>query len=503
MSQRGVIHSDHSLCLVHSMFDTIILGRDLSSLIAALASSRNGLKTVLITEGDQGMEHCDAGYTFPVDPMPLSGFREDQTFSRLLKELQLEPDGAPELLLMNPAVQVTLSTHRLDLFHERDKSILDMIREFPQHEGKIRRFFRTVHRTGALVESLMGKDRAYPWYDCAKRLPGLLRIPAIVGGWLSLLIHGRGHAKIFRQVVEAQLAILSHLYPLGAPYPFAAAYLLSLPQRGVYYPVGGRIAWVNWLRKSFTDAGGALMDDCSVMRIDTSPEIRIDLEKAGGVSTLCGKRLIVSAQWEKLKPLLLKRKIFRRLEHRLGALRPIAYPFSLHLGVCAEGLPERLAPHAIWIRDENKPLIDSNLVYIQTSRSGEKGRAPEGRRALCATVLLHKSPTMLTDLELSDVAKAIIDSLEGLLPFLRENIDYVNIEKSISLSRRSQEMVNQKYRTRKWTTTGINTLSPITPLSNVFLTGGVLRAGLGFEGEILAGMDAAFLAGRERKNHGL
>ena len=110
---------------------------------------------------------------------------------------------------------------------------------------------------------------------------------------------------------------------------------------------------------------------------------------------------------------------------------------------------------------------------------------------------------MLTDQELNDVAKAVINSLEGLLPFLRESIDYVNIEKSISLSRRSQETVNQKYRTRKWMTAGVNTLSPITPLSNVFLTGGVLRAGLGFEGEILAGMDAALLAAREGKNDGL
>ena len=43
----------------------------------------------------------------------------------------------------------------------------------------------------------------------------------------------------------------------------------------------------------------------------------------------------------------------------------------------------------------------------------------------------------------------------------------------------------------------MNTLSPETPLRNVLLTGGVLRAGLGFEGEILSGMDAALLAGKE------
>ncbi|OHE31092.1 MAG: hypothetical protein A3J94_07010 [Syntrophus sp. RIFOXYC2_FULL_54_9] len=485
------------------MYDTIIIGRDLSSLIAALASSRHGLKTVLITEGDHEAEHRDAGYAFPIDPTPLSGFGEDQTVLHLLKELQLEPDDVPRHVLMNPAIQVMLPNHRIDLFHNLEQLIGDMIREFPKHEREIRRFYHTVDKAGALVGRWIGKSRAGQWHDNGKIFHRVLRLTAIIAGWFSLIIRGTGDVETFRRVIEAQLTILSHLHTNGAPFPLTAVYLLSLPQRGVYYPLGGRSAWVNWLRKRFSDAGGVLMDNCSVMRIDTKPDINVDLVHAGASATLRGKRLIVSAQWEKLKPLLFQQKIFRRLVHKLNSLCPIVYPFCLHLGVRSGGLPEQLAPYAVWVRDETKPLTDQNLVYIQTSRSDEKERAPEGRRALCATVFLKNSPMMLTDQELSGVAKAIIDSLEGLLPFLRESIDYVNIEKSILLARRSQEIINRKYRTRKGVMIGIDTLSPITPLPNVFLTGGILRAGLGFEGEILAGMDAAFLAGRGIKNHGL
>ncbi len=123
--------------MVDDMYDTIIIGRDLSSLIAALASSRHGLKTVLITEGDQETEHREAGYAFPIDSMPLSGFGEDQTVLHLLKDLQLEPEEAARPLLMNPAIQVILSSHRIDLFHNREQLILDMIREFPQQEREI------------------------------------------------------------------------------------------------------------------------------------------------------------------------------------------------------------------------------------------------------------------------------------------------------------------------------------------------------------------------------
>jgi hypothetical protein len=89
--------------------------------------------------------------------------------------------------------------------------------------------------------------------------------------------------------------------------------------------------------------------------------------------------------------------------------------------------------------------------------------------------------------------------MEAFLPFLRENVDYINIEKSIIVSRRSQEIVNQKYRMRKRPITGINTLSQATPLPNVFLTGAVFRAGLGFEGEILSGINAALMVSQEVK----
>ena len=206
---------------------------------------------------------------------------------------------------------------------------------------------------------------------------------------------------------------------------------------------------MTWLCKEFTDAGGILMEDCSVIRIDTNPEIIVDVESAGSSQTLRGKKLIVSAQWEKLRLLLFHQKIFRRLVRKLDSLHPTLYPFSLHLGVYAGGLPEALAPYAVVVRNETKTTTDQSLVFLESSRPGETEHAPEGRRAITATVFLKDSPLILADLELKEIAKSIIDSLEDFLPFLRENIDFVNIEKSIELSRRSQEIVSQKYRSPK------------------------------------------------------
>lgn len=484
------------------MNDTIVIGRDLSSLIAALASSRLGLKTILISEGGCRAEHREAGYAFPVDPTPLSGFGDGQTVAHLLRALDLEPNDAPQPLLVDPAIQVILANHRIDLFHEPDPLILEMIREFPQSTGEIRRFYDSLDRAEGLIESWIGEDHARPKHGLGATLRRLLRLPAALAGRLSLG-NGRGEeSQALMRVIEAQLTVLSHLHPDMARLPLCAGYLLSLPRRGIFYPAGGRSAWINWLRERFTDAGGVMLDDCSVIRIDTKPGVAIDLTVPGGSTTLQARHLIVSAQWEKLKPLLLQQKTCRHLAAKLASVPPASYPFCLHLGVHSGGLPDQLAPYALWVRDASQPLMDQNLVFVQTSRPDDLERAPKDKRALCATAYLGKSPTMLTDQELSGVAKSIIDSLEGLLPFLRESIDYVNIETSISLSRDSHEIVNRKYHTPAGLVIGMETLSPDTSLPNVFVTGGMLRAGLGFEGEILAGMDAAFRAGRERRHHG-
>jgi phytoene dehydrogenase-like protein len=484
------------------MYDTIVIGRDLSSLIAALAASRHGLKTLLITEGNQESEYRDAGYAFPIDPTPLSGFGIEQTVLRFLTDLHLSPAEAPEMHLVDPAFQVILPNHRVDLFHDHNQLINEMIREFPLQEHKIREIYRAALGASALVERWIS-DHGTGRSDYLMNIfRTAVRLPFALSGYCSLAVRDNGNERGFKRVIEAQMSVLSHLDINSRFLPLSSAYLLSLPARGFFYPLGGRNAWMNWLRKEYIDAGGVLMNACSVMRIDTRPTIIVDLEYAGSSTTLAGKKLIVSEHWEKLNLLLFHQKAFKSIVRRLDSTPPKAYPFCLHLGVHVGGLPERMAPYVAVVADDKIPARHQNLVFIERSMQGETARAPEGKRAVSVSIFLKESPLELDDSELMRIAKTMIDSLEGFLPFLRESIDYVNIEKSITFARQSQEIVNPKYRMSKRSIFAMNTLSPATPLHNVILTGGRFRAGLGFEGEILSGRDAALWAGKDLRNYG-
>src|SRR5574340_562893 len=123
------------------MYDVVVIGRDLSSLIAALASARYGRKTVLVNEGKLQIEHRESGYVFPIDPTPFWGFGEDQIVDRLIKDLKLTKDAVPPPLVLDPALQIIFSDHRFDLFQDLDRLIEDMIREFPHGEREIRSFY--------------------------------------------------------------------------------------------------------------------------------------------------------------------------------------------------------------------------------------------------------------------------------------------------------------------------------------------------------------------------
>jgi len=484
------------------MYDTIIIGGDLSSSVAALAASRSGQKTVLVREAGPDGEYGEGGYTFPVNSTPCFAMGPGQKALEILKSIHPSPDESPASDPMDPAFQVLLPGHRVDIFSRPEKLISEMVREFPHIEREIESFYQTVKKSSRLVERWIQEDVQEKVAPAKRTVRELCRLPDILGNCLSSLFGERetdGGGPSFRDVIDAQLALLSYMDLRDRPYPVSAGYLLSLPWQGVYFTPGGRTAWTDWLHKGIVRNGGEVLYGSSVIRLDTKPAMIVDLEGAEGPMTIRGTHLIVSAQWEKLHLLSGDKTRPRNLFRRFGSVLPTAFPFSLHMGVRESVLPERMSPLAVLVpeRKDNGSDPVMKWIVLEASRPGELKWAPRGKRSVSASVFLTESPLKLTDEELKKISAGIIDSLDPFFPFLREGIEYINIEKSISCSRRSQEAANHKYGVRGGAFSGTTTLSPRTSIPRVFLTGAMLKAGLGLEGEILSGLEAARLAGRK------
>jgi phytoene dehydrogenase-like protein len=232
-------------------------------------------------------------------------------------------------------------------------------------------------------------------------------------------------------------------------------------------------------------------------------EIDVHVSIPATLSQIRGRYLIVSTKWEKLTLLFLSDRRFRRMERRLKLVKSAYYPFTLHMGILEKCIPEKTATYVAIVIDQSRPVMDDNLVFVEISAIECKERAPAGKRALSATIFLKESPLVLTNDELKEVSQVVFCALEKFLPFLRENLDFLNIGLSIELSRKCQELVNHKYAMQSHSFFGMPSMSNKTPLRNVFMTGGMLLAGLGFQGEIISGINAANLViSKERDKHG-
>lgn len=474
-------------------YDTIVIGNDFSSLVAAITSVLSGKKTVLLSDGDMHHIHMDAGYTFNVDPMPIAGFGSDRVFFRFLFEHGISLADDKNICLFNPAFQLILPDNRIDLFLDIDECMKDMGREFPDEELGRQRFYSALLRTSPIIDKWINTPPDNISKHPKRFITHMRNVSEIMKETFlfSRKLRVVRRNPILKKIIETELRLLSNVNTdSNAMFNPILPYALSLPHRGLYYYKGGKGSMMEAFRKIFMDSGGKIIDHGIVSEISPNDEVSVDIDGHEYLSGIKGKNLVVSTRSDTL-PLLFSHKKFRRFERRLKKIETGYYPFTLHMGVFDRGIPEKMAPYVAIVVDDKKTVMNNNLVFLEISAPNDTGRAPANARALTATIFLKDSPLSLSDLELQERSKTIIECIESFLPFLKENLDYLNIEVSIELARKYQKALHQKCRIRNDPFLVTNALSSRTPVKNIFLTGGILMSGFGFEGEIISGRNAA------------
>ncbi len=481
-------------------YDVIVIGNDLGSLVATELLSRSGKKTLLIKEGKVPDVYSESGYTFNLDPSIPAGLGTLDVAVHPYLENDLYQMNRAALKMLNPGLQIITPSHRVDVFRERDDLIRDMEREFPGRSPQMNELYDAAERT-ALVFSrftLENPSLCIPWRSL-KTMTHFAR---------ALLHLHREHLKFVRRLeglddnlvclLDAQASGLSgmvHSCGDGSMTP-ATPYFLSLPLKGLFYCAGGKHLIAGSLEERFLRQGGECISGCEVTGIDVEGgHRRIAWAAEGIIGESLGESLIVSYKWKKLFDCLLNNRKGRRFSQRLNRRRAKAfYPFTVHMGVFDKGIPERLAEYAVILGKETGEFRIQEVIYLELSQRGDTGRAPEGRRALSATRYIDEPPERLGDEDLRRVAAGLLGDLEVFFPFLKENVDYLDTEKCLAISRSCGELTGCKIPAERSMLSVLDCLPNRTPFENVFLTGDELL-GMGFIGEVLSGINAASLAG--------
>ncbi|HTZ39587.1 MAG TPA: hypothetical protein VMB77_05495 [Syntrophales bacterium] len=479
------------------MYDVIVIGSDFSSLIAALLSARYGRKTLLLDECGLGDCLTVSDYTFNIDPLPWSGFGNGQIFTKLLSELNIPLPDPAKISPLNPAFQVILQEHRIDCYIDREALIRDVNREYPGEEKQIQSLYHSVTKLSEILDKSIRESLDSEDASLKDRMQNWLDIPFFMGDIWRLSQKIRGLAKLpsLGLMFDSELTLFSNQH-VNHDKPLSSAYLLSLHWRGLYYLFGGKHHLIGQLRKRYEELRGECLSGCTITGIRAGAKIEVDIDPKGKPISVVGHELVISAKSPALPGLLASDRKLSRLERRLRRVESMQYPFTLHMGVDNRGLPDRMSEYVIFISDPAKRGTPEAgpFLFLESSVVDDSGLAPRGKRTLTVTALLSRSPRDLDDGELRNVGENMMTALESFLPFLRESLAFLDMERSIEVSRQYQQILNPRYRFAGPTLPVLPTLPIKSALRNILITGGITFASLGFEGEVLSGMKAGYLA---------
>jgi phytoene dehydrogenase-like protein len=397
---------------------------------------------------------------------------------------------------LNPALQIVHPRHRLELFLEKEELLWDFSREFPEKKSEIGGLYQRALKDNSFLDGILSEyispvPRSFG--DSMKirmaRMEAMVTREVLFASRFSRALPKNSSP---RNLLETAFFLLSNLQ-ITDTIPLVVARLLLLPLRGIYYLQGGKQIFVRCLEERFESLGGDLLRGGDVADIRPGAKVEMRLRQGGRETTIVGKRLLMSTKSAGWRVLLAQDRRFRGLQSSLDDPAGTLYPFTIHLGIHEKGIPERMSEYAVVISD-GQGLPQGHPVFLELSAAGDRDLAPPGRRSLSVTVLLDRPPAELEDGALEAVSRSLLTSLRNFLPFLEDNIDLARIPDSVLLNRRRAPVLSPKYRFKKMPELGIFAKTGRTPLKNILMTGGRMLPGLGFEGEVLSGIQAARLS---------
>jgi phytoene dehydrogenase-like protein len=236
---------------------------------------------------------------------------------------------------------------------------------------------------------------------------------------------------------------------------------------------------------------GLYFSGCKISKIKKGKAIEVEMvDKSGNTSAISAKFLIVSTKWKGMH-LLLDGKNKVNFGDWISPIKISHLPFTIHLGCARKCIPEKMTRHVAIVPDVEKNIFDNNLIILETSMPSDESLTAEARVSLTATVFLPNDPALWSKENLAVTAESMKDRLDFFLPFLKDNIEFFDLEKSIDISGMSHGVFNPKYSISNSFITGFAARTNKTRFKNVYLTGASLLTDAGFEGEIISGINAA------------
>jgi hypothetical protein len=465
-----------------NFYDVLVLGDEPAGLITGALLARKGYRVAILLakEGEVALAARP--------PLLIPGGRTSLVLGWVFQQLGLVQEMRNRLEPLEPACQVLLPRHRLDLGGAAVDTPAELCREFQGDRALIERWLSELAAARERSDKLLDPPPILPPSSIKDQRAWRARERAREGdsgpGDEEDVVKQVPDGHPLRSVASAPIRFLSRLSPPLRPGP-GPVRLLSLLSDGVWVAKGGHAGFQATLLERLTTYGAAIRWDGPARQLEPSwrGDVVVETEKEP-----IGCRVVIVADDARVLPPLLpdggKR---RKLEASLDATREVARRRVLHIVLRREGLPGGLGPLAAVESDDADGSV---LIRV----NGERLEGV-GEDEVVLTVVYDEP--INPDPDRPPSAGRAVQLLRGVVPFLDEHVvrlpdwDGGGAGQPIYAAPAASGYA------------GLSLLPHRTPYKRLFLANHQILPGLGLEGEFLAGAGCAELVARQVKRKDL
>lgn len=474
-------------------FDIVVLGGELSGLIAATLCAERGYRVGLVRGETPPASYAIGDYTLPVEPFSLIGL-DAPVVQKAIDELHFAHVLRRKTHDYQPSFQLVTPDARIDVNSDDDELARELGRE--------------LDRLIAEVDALPRDSAAI-----SGGLDPLLSAGGLDGGGFR---QRREHTRLMAQLGEragelfgnGQPALIRALLaaPSAATCPLASDQLSDIVRlrsfdhwrRGTPRIDGDFAGLVDLLSEKFQNHGGEILDVTPTgLSYGWGGKVTAVNTRSG--DKLGCNQLIAAMPIDELA-VLLGDKGLKKVGATLEAFEPAAYRYTLNLVVDEAGIPEGMGRTVLCIGDVEAPLVRENFLRVQIGEADDRGRVVITASAICP----RPDGSRTLEDELADLRVRIRESLELVMPFFSQHVLLVHSPHELSPAEgaavKGEQSVGRAFAPRAiWRVErelggGFVALPHQVGFKNLIMASAQVLPGLALEGEFAAGLSAARLA---------